>query len=97
MQFSTLIIAALAAVASASPAMEKRVPCPEIDLIPLCGYGCILDAVTAIGCATEDYPCMCSKFADLRLAAASCVYTNCGLAGAGPVLAAAEAVCTACA
>lgn len=60
-------------------------------------YGCILDAVTAIGCATEDYPCMCSKFADLRLAAASCVYTNCGLAGAGPVLAAAEAVCTACA
>ncbi|KAJ4301964.1 hypothetical protein N0V88_002092 [Collariella sp. IMI 366227] len=97
MQFSTLIIAALAAVASAGPArMSPRVDCPEVDDIPLCGYPCIEAAATAINCATDDYPCMCASFAELRLAAAACVYENCGLDGTPAVLAAAEAVCAAC-
>jgi hypothetical protein len=60
-------------------------------------YPCIQAAVTDIGCSADDYSCMCSKFSDLQLAAASCVITNCGLAGASAVLSAAEAVCAACA
>ncbi|KAL2136210.1 hypothetical protein VTI74DRAFT_4840 [Chaetomium olivicolor] len=97
MQFSTLIVAALAAVASAGPAAMKRADCPEVDKIPACGYNCILAAVTDINCAVDDYACMCSKFDQLRLAAAPCVYENCGLDGTPAVLAAAQAVCDACA
>jgi hypothetical protein len=121
MQFSTLIVATLAAVASAGPAVKRQADCPEVDAIPFCGvrsltlqaqnlfresdantenqqqYPCILTAATDIGCGPEDYPCMCGKFADLRLAAAGCVLTNCGAAGVADVLAAAEAVCAACA
>ena len=59
-------------------------------------YSCILAAVTEIGCGAEDYACMCSKFSDLQLAAASCVITNCGIDGTPAVLAAAQAVCDAC-
>lgn len=37
MQFSTLIIATLAAVASASPAVKRQADCAEVDQIPECG------------------------------------------------------------
>ncbi|KAH6850536.1 hypothetical protein B0I37DRAFT_444549 [Chaetomium sp. MPI-CAGE-AT-0009] len=97
MQFSTLVLATLAAVASASPAVRRQADCPEVDNIPVCGYSCILAAVTQIGCGVDDYACMCSKFSDLQLAAAGCVISNCGLAGAPAVLSAAQAVCDACA
>jgi len=60
-------------------------------------YPCIAAAVTQIGCEVDNYTCMCSKFNDLQLAAAGCVYTNCGLEGVSAVLAAAQAVCAACA
>jgi fructoselysine-6-P-deglycase FrlB-like protein len=39
MQFSTLVIATLAAVASASPAVRRQAECPEVDNIPVCGVG----------------------------------------------------------
>ncbi|KAL2263571.1 hypothetical protein VTK26DRAFT_6219 [Humicola hyalothermophila] len=98
MQLSTLVVAALAALTSAKPAVQKRqAECPEVDNIPICGYNCILSAVVEIGCAVDDYSCMCSNFSQLRLAAAPCVYENCGLDGTPEVLAAAEAVCAACA
>ncbi|GAB1314651.1 hypothetical protein MFIFM68171_04861 [Madurella fahalii] len=97
MQFSTIFIAALAGLASAGPAVKRQNDCPEVDAIPLCGYPCILAAASSIGCATDDYQCMCGQFAELRLAAASCTYTNCGIEGTQAVLEAAEAVCAACA
>lgn len=117
MHFTTFIVATLAAVASAGPAMKRQAECPEAANIPACGVSsqtpfsgerrnsncktpqapCILAAATQIGCATNDYPCMCSKFSDLRSAAAVCVYTNCGLDGISAVLTAADAVCAACA
>jgi hypothetical protein len=37
MQFSTLIVATLAAVASAGPAVKRQADCPEVDAIPVCG------------------------------------------------------------
>ncbi|KAG7289271.1 hypothetical protein NEMBOFW57_005636 [Staphylotrichum longicolle] len=101
MQFTTFAVIALAAVASAGPAIKRQTACPEADNIPACGetrqYPCIASAVTELGCAADDYTCMCSKFNDLQLAAAGCVYSNCGLAGVSAVLSAAQAVCAACA
>ncbi|KAL2022368.1 hypothetical protein VTK56DRAFT_5435 [Thermocarpiscus australiensis] len=96
MQFSAIIIAALAAVASAGPAFKRQAECPQVNDIPACGYPCIVSAATNIGCATDDYPCMCGRFNDLQNAAAGCAINNCGLSGALQVLAAAQAVCDNC-
>ncbi|KAK3297260.1 uncharacterized protein B0H64DRAFT_391715 [Chaetomium fimeti] len=96
MQFSTLIIATLAAVVSASPAVRRQAECPQVADIPACGAPCILEAAVAVGCADTDYPCMCGKFDELQTSAASCVIDGCGIAGAPAVLTAAQAVCDAC-
>ncbi|KAK4149421.1 hypothetical protein C8A00DRAFT_18887 [Chaetomidium leptoderma] len=96
MQFSTFIVATLAAVASAGPTIKRQADCPEIDKIPICGYPCILTAVTAIGCEADDYACMCGKFDDLRSSAAACVVTNCSFGDSLAVVSAAQAVCAAC-
>jgi hypothetical protein len=42
MHFSTLIVAALAAVASASPAIKRQAECPEVDNIPICGVSLLI-------------------------------------------------------
>ncbi|KAL2141210.1 hypothetical protein VTI28DRAFT_2716 [Corynascus sepedonium] len=97
MQFSTLIIATLAAVASASPAVKRQADCAEVDQIPECGYQCIVDAAAGLGCAEADYTCMCGSFDELRNGAAGCVLEKCGLDGAPAVISGAEAVCAACA
>ncbi|KAK3903647.1 hypothetical protein C8A05DRAFT_32587 [Staphylotrichum tortipilum] len=97
MRFTISLITALAALASASPALRRQASaCPEADAIPACGATCIKDAVTQIGCADADYACMCAKFSELQSAAANCVVAGCGLEGALAVLSAAQAVCTAC-
>jgi hypothetical protein len=44
MQFSTILLATLAAVASASP-MAKRDDCPEVDNIPICGVSCLFPSL----------------------------------------------------
>ncbi|KXX73377.1 DNA-directed RNA polymerase subunit beta' [Madurella mycetomatis] len=97
MQFSTIFVVAFAGLASAGPALKRQNDCPEVDDIPLCGYPCILAAASDIGCAADDYSCMCGQFDELRLAAASCTIENCGIEGVQAVLDAAEAVCAACA
>ncbi|KAL2166755.1 hypothetical protein VTG60DRAFT_2239 [Thermothelomyces hinnuleus] len=97
MQFSTVVVAALAAVASASPVLKRQAACPEVDQIPECGYDCIVNAAAGLGCQADDYKCMCDQFDALRSSAATCVLSNCGLDGALEVISAAEAVCAACA
>ncbi|KAK4118761.1 hypothetical protein N657DRAFT_694194 [Parathielavia appendiculata] len=98
MRFSTLIIiTALGVAASAGPLSKRQTECPEASNIPACGLPCIQSAATAVGCAVDGYACMCSKFDALRLAAAPCAVSNCGMAGVPALLAAAEAVCAACA
>ncbi|KAL2152231.1 hypothetical protein VTH82DRAFT_5415 [Thermothelomyces myriococcoides] len=97
MHFSTIAVAALAAVASASPTIKRQAECPEADQIPECGYDCIVNAAADLGCQAEEYKCMCDQFEALQSAAATCVLTNCGIDEALNVISAAEAVCAACA
>ena len=42
MHFSALVVAALAAVASAGPAMKRQAECPEVGNIPACGVSLFL-------------------------------------------------------
>ena len=42
MHFSALVVAALAAVASAGPAMKRQAECPEVGDIPACGVSLFL-------------------------------------------------------
>ncbi|KAK4182401.1 hypothetical protein QBC35DRAFT_468115 [Podospora australis] len=101
MQVSTLLITALAAVASASPAINRRQAtdpnCPQLDSVPVCGRECILSAAEALGCSRTDYPCLCGQWDALRTNAANCVISGCGILNTFPVLDAAQAVCDACA
>ncbi|KAK4455303.1 hypothetical protein QBC34DRAFT_432657 [Podospora aff. communis PSN243] len=99
MRFSTIAAAAFAALASASPVAKRQdhPTCPQVADIPACGYDCIFNAFTDLGCASDDYACGCSSFSELRSKAAGCVIGACGLTGALGVLSAAEAVCKACA
>ncbi|KAK4170659.1 hypothetical protein QBC36DRAFT_296087 [Triangularia setosa] len=99
MQFSTLLVTALAAVATASPALRRRqADCPEVDAIPACGLQCIYTAAEGLGCPDNtDYACMCGQWDALRSNAAGCVISSCGLLNAMTVLNAVQAVCDACA
>ncbi|KAK4194539.1 hypothetical protein QBC40DRAFT_259921 [Triangularia verruculosa] len=98
MQLSTVLVSALAAVASASPALRARqADCPEVNAVPTCGRPCIYNAAATLGCPDNtDYACMCGQWDALRSAAAGCVITNCGILNALTVLNAVQAVCNAC-
>lgn len=70
MKYSAVIVAALAAVASAQ----------DISIFPSCSLPCILNAIsTATNCQATDYPCVCKNMDALTAAATSCVVQACGI------------------
>ena len=69
MKYSAVIVAALAAVASAQ----------DISIFPECSLPCILDAVSsATTCTATDYACICKNMDALTAAATGCVVDKCG-------------------
>ena len=69
MKYSAVIVAALAAVASAQ----------DISIFPECSLPCILDAVSsATTCQATDYACICKNMDALTAAATGCVVDKCG-------------------
>ena len=67
MKYSAVAVAALVAVASAQ----------DISTIPSCAMPCIEEAAVAIGCASDDYTCICENKAELVSAATICVVNAC--------------------
>lgn len=70
MKYSAVIVAAVAAVASAQ----------DISIFPACSLPCILDAISsATNCQATDYPCVCRNMDALTAAATGCVVDKCGI------------------
>ncbi|KAB5576043.1 hypothetical protein GE09DRAFT_1053496 [Coniochaeta sp. 2T2.1] len=85
MKYSAVIVAALAAVASAQ----------DISIFPECSLPCILDAISkATSCQATDYACVCKNMDALTAAATGCVVEKCGFEVAtGQVLPATKEFC----
>ncbi|KAB5550888.1 hypothetical protein GE09DRAFT_1189930 [Coniochaeta sp. 2T2.1] len=85
MKYSAVIVAALAAVASAQ----------DISIFPECSLPCILDAIsTATSCQATDYACVCANMDALTAAATGCVVEKCGFdVATGQVLPATKEFC----
>ncbi|OIW29437.1 hypothetical protein CONLIGDRAFT_680286 [Coniochaeta ligniaria NRRL 30616] len=85
MKYSAVIVAALAAVASAQ----------DISIFPACSLPCITDAISsATNCSATDYACVCSNMDALTAAATGCVVDKCGIdVATGQVLPATKQFC----
>jgi hypothetical protein len=70
MKYSAVIVAALAAAASAQ----------DISIFPSCSLPCIMDAISkATNCQTTDFVCVCKNMDALTSAATGCVVDKCGI------------------
>ncbi|QSZ37337.1 hypothetical protein DSL72_009435 [Monilinia vaccinii-corymbosi] len=100
MKFSSIAIClGAASVVSARVASTQDACSTAVAAIPACGTPCINTAVLNYCTSTTDYSCECADatFTALKNSATSCVIAACGLATAGQVLTAVNAVCAACA
>lgn len=48
-----------------------------VNSVPPCAVPCVKDAARQIGCAPDDYKCMCKKPEELAGSAAMCVLSEC--------------------
>jgi len=80
MRFTSRTLLAGAAL-MAGGAQAALLTCPEIALVittPYCGRTCIFESgIPTIGCASNDYLCMCENRAGLMAAIEGCVATTC--------------------
>ncbi|KAI0391234.1 hypothetical protein F5Y17DRAFT_20863 [Xylariaceae sp. FL0594] len=79
MQFATLALSFLAAMAAAQDANNNSTSLPDlVAQLPTCAIPCFNTGAESAGCATTDFDCLCTRGKDQIIASAGpCVFKDC--------------------
>ncbi|KAL2117990.1 hypothetical protein VTJ04DRAFT_7650 [Mycothermus thermophilus] len=83
MQFTKVILAALATVASANVINARQGGC-GIGTLPQCARTCMNEVAPQMGCGNNDPKCLCKDLNKLKVVGRDCAIRECG--GSAPAL-----------